>query len=137
AIARRFVQEIDNYFASARRGLMRHVLHTPPERWNEDEISKLRDCCVAELDLYEREMRGEFLAGPLSAADFSLYPLLISTLDTEREKPDLAISSHIGPGIGTWMKRIEALPYFERTLPPNVNLPIFPSGHASYAFPGR
>src|SRR5208282_29620 len=67
----------------------------------------------------ETQIAGDYLAGPLSAADFTLYPAIAMLLRIEKKKPDLDIRGLIGPKIGAWLKRIEALPYFEKTIPPH------------------
>jgi len=40
-------------------------------------------------------------------------------LRMEKKKPDLDVRSAIGPKLGAWMKRIESLPYFDKTYPPH------------------
>jgi glutathione S-transferase len=52
-----------------------------------------------------------------SAADFTVYPHLALGLRLEKKKPDLDVRGAIGPKLGAWMKRIEALPYFRKTWP--------------------
>ncbi len=55
----------------------------------------------------------------MAAADFALYPMLALALRPEKKKPDLALRPALGTKLTVWMKRIEALPYFAKTLPPH------------------
>jgi glutathione S-transferase len=119
ALARRMVQEADHYYAGAMDELVDQVLFTPPDKWDADRITKGRDTVAQELVLWESLLRGDYLAGELSAADFTLYPLIALTLRMERKKPDLDVRGMIGAKVTAWIKRIEALPYFQKTWPPH------------------
>ena len=37
----------------------------------------------------------------------------------EKKKTDLNVGGAIGPKIAAWIKRIEALPYYDKTYPPH------------------
>ncbi len=119
ALARRIVQEADHYYADAMDELVDQVLFTPPDKWDADKITKGRHTVAQELVLWESLLRGDYLAGELSAADFTLYPLIALTLRMEKKKPDLDVRGMIGAKVTAWMKRIEALPYFQKTWPPH------------------
>ena len=119
ALVRRMVGEADQYYAVAMEKLVDQVLFTPQDKWDADKIGAGREGVAQELALWETLARGEYLAGELSAADFTLYPLVALTLRMEKRKPDLAVSGAIGPKMTAWMKRIEALPYFQKTWPPH------------------
>jgi glutathione S-transferase len=119
ALVRRMAAEADQYYAVAMEKLVEQVLFTPPEKWNADEIAQGRAGLAQELTLWETLMRGDYLAGDLSAADFTLYPLIALSLRMEKKKPDLDVRGMIGPNVTAWMKRVEALPYFQKTWPPH------------------
>jgi glutathione S-transferase len=119
ALARRMVQEADQYYAVAMDELVDQVLFTSREKWDADKIAKGRDAVAQELVLWESLLRSDYLAGELSAADFALYPLIALTLRMEKKKPDLDVQGMIGAKVTGWMKRIEALPYFQKTWPPH------------------
>jgi glutathione S-transferase len=119
AVIRRMVQEADQYYAVAMEELVDQILFTAPEKWDADKISEGRQGVSKELTLWESLIQGDYLSGAVSAADFTLYPLIALTLRMEKKKPDLDLRSAIGPRIAAWMKRIEALPYFPRTWPPH------------------
>lgn len=119
ALVRRMVQEIDQYCAAAMEKLVDQVLFTAPDKWEADKIGEGRQGLTKELTLWESLIRGDYLAGALSAADFTLYPLIALSLRMEKKKPDLDLRGAIGAKIAAWMRRIEALPYFQTTWPPH------------------
>lgn len=120
ALVRRMVQEADQYYASTMERLVDQILFTPQEKWNLDRISRGRSALADESQRWENMIAGEFLSGPLvSAADFTLYPLVALTLRMQRRKPDLDADGLIGARLRAWMERIEALPYFDKTIPPH------------------
>jgi glutathione S-transferase len=119
ALIRRLVREADEYFAHAQERLVDQVLFTKQEEWDLQEIAAARESLASELTSFENYIGGNHLAGELSAADFTLYPMIALCLRMEKKKPDLGVRSAIGPKLGAWMKRIEALPYFDKTYPPH------------------
>ncbi|MEO8156363.1 MAG: glutathione S-transferase family protein [Betaproteobacteria bacterium] len=119
AIIRRQVREADEYLAHALERMVDLVLFTKQEQWNMREISAARDAFLGELAIFETYLDGDWLAGDLSAADFTIYPQIALGLRMEKKKPDLNIASALGPNISAWMRRIETLPYYEKTYPPH------------------
>ena len=114
---RRVVCEADNYVAPAVNRLLSRVLFTPEAQWNEDKIAAAHRGCVEELDAWEPQLRGEFLAGPLSAADLTLYPMVALALRCENKKPDLGVRASLPHPMRSWIQRVEGLPYFSKTWP--------------------
>jgi glutathione S-transferase len=120
ALVRRLVQEADQYYAIAMEKIVDQVLFTPQDKWDPEAIAAARVALAAELQRWERAATTEFLAGrEVTAADFTLYPLIALTLRMQKKKPDLDVPAIIGPNIARWMKRVEALPYFQKTWPPH------------------
>jgi glutathione S-transferase len=119
ALIRRLVREADEYFAQAQERLVDQVLFTPQDKWDAAEIASARRALGRELGIFEDYLSGDFLAGEFSAADITLYPMIALCLRMEKKKPDLDVRGAIGPKLGAWMKRIEALPYFDKTYPPH------------------
>jgi hypothetical protein len=37
----------------------------------------------------------------------------------QKRKPDLDVRAAVGPVVGTWMQRVEALPILRKTWPPH------------------
>lgn len=119
AVARRLILEADNYLRVALDPMLRQIFFKPETEWDAQQIAASREEFLAELKHFENEVRGDYLVNKLSAADFALYPVLALALRLEKKKPDLALRPELGPKLTAWMKRIEALPYFVKTLPPH------------------
>jgi glutathione S-transferase len=117
ALIRRMVREADQYAANALEELVDAILATDPAEWDDAAIERSRDALARELATWETMIAGEWLAGPLSAADFTLYPIIALALRLDRKKPELDVRGRIGPQLGAWMGRIESLPYFAHTWP--------------------
>lgn len=117
ALIRRMVREADQYLANPLEELATAIFSTPRAAWQPESIARAAEEFGRELDFWDTAIVGETLAGELSAADFTLYPLIALALRVERRKPDLGISQRIGPRLGAWMRRVEALPFFARTWP--------------------
>jgi len=120
ALIRRLVLEADNYFDKAVDIITTQAFDRKPEEREEPKIAEGRAAVAAEAALFTRAMRGDFLAGPLSAADFALYPLLAFLHRTEQVKlPDLGADAMLTAELLAWKARMEALPYFAKTIPPH------------------
>ena len=75
---------------------------------------------AAELATYAGELRGDYLAGAeISAADLVLYPMIGYAKRITFRKPETKLTDAIPDKLDAWAKRIEALPYFDKTFPPH------------------
>jgi glutathione S-transferase len=119
ATIRRLVAEIDNYFDKAIDPIGDEAFHRKPEERNAATLAAAREATTAEFALFSRYMAGAFLAGPLSAADFALYPLVAFIKRCEIKLPDVDADSLMTPSMRAWKSRIEALPYLDKTIPPH------------------
>jgi glutathione S-transferase len=119
AIARRMVCEADNYLAPVLNRLLAHVLFTPEPDWRLDRIAAAREDLVREFDRWADARRGDFLTGHLSAADFTLYPMLALAMRCEKRKPDLALRERLPSALDQWMHGMEMLPILRKTWPPH------------------
>lgn len=73
-----------------------------------------------ELSLYAGELRGDYLAGDsITAADLVLYPMIGYAKRITFRKPETRLTDAIPEKLLAWAKRIEALPYFDKTFPPH------------------
>jgi glutathione S-transferase len=117
ALVRRMVREADQYAHAAMEALVVGVLYTPREQWDEASLMRARTQLGEELALWETMIVGDGLAGEISAADFTLYPIIALALRIDRKKPELDIRGLIGVRLAAWMQRVEALPYFASTWP--------------------
>jgi glutathione S-transferase len=119
ALVRRLIEEVDNYYYVATSEVLTQAFWKKPEEREPDKIAAGRKAVVEEIALFTRAMRGEFLAGALSAADYSLYPLVAALWRAEMKLPDLDAAGMLTPELLAWKARIEALPYFDKTIPPH------------------
>lgn len=120
AVVRRLVQEADQYLGTSMEGLLNQVLFRPREQWDDARIAKAREQFAAEIAAWEAIVTGPLLAGAdLSAADLTAYPHLALALRLDKRKPDLDIAGLVGPRMRAWMTKVEALPCFEKTIPPH------------------
>ena len=116
---RRLINEADLYFDAASRRLLQAVLFTKKEDWDESRIGRSREAVSKELSALEERLSGEYFAGPISAADFTIYPMIALLLRMDLRKPDLDVASLVGPKLTAWFQRLESLPMFIKTYPPH------------------
>jgi glutathione S-transferase len=119
AVQRRMVREADQYFATALELLVDAVLFTPPERWSDERIAAAYADIRRELALWETLIAGDFLAGALSAADFTLFPEVALVQRIAGRKPDPDATESMGTKMTAWMERMRSLPVVQRTWPPH------------------
>ena len=119
AVQRRMVREADQYFAAAMEQLVEAVLFTPQERWSDDRIAAAYADVRKELAAWEAAIAGEYLAGPLSAVDFTFYPYVALVLRIAKRKPGPQPAGLVGPKVSAWMRHMEALPCTQKTWPPH------------------
>jgi glutathione S-transferase len=123
ALVRRLIEEVDNYYYKATGEVLEQAFWKKPEERETDKITAGRKAVIEEVALFTKSMRGEFLAGPLSAADFTLYPLVAALWRAEFKLPDLNAAGMLTPEMLAWKARIEALPYLDKTIPPHWRTP--------------
>ena len=75
---------------------------------------------ASELEYLAKELKGKFLAGDaLSAADCVLAPCLLYCRRITFRKPESKLDELVPPALRDYGKRIESLPYFDKTYPPH------------------
>ena len=119
ALTRRLIMEVDNYFAKAADKLIIYAFYTKPEERDAAKLSETRQAIIDEYALFTKSMRADFLAGPLSAADFAFYPFVGFMSRCEVKLPDLDANGMLTGPLRSWKSRVEKLPYFDRTIPPH------------------
>lgn len=122
-VVRRLIEEVDNYVYP----VVDKILDEGFKKHEEQDTQVIEAGRIAvrdELRTFTRGMRGSFVAGPLSAADFALYPYIAFLFRVEAKRiPDLRAAELLTPELLAWRARIEALPYFARTYPPHWGQP--------------
>lgn len=117
---RRLVLEADLYFGASYDGLW-DTLFGSKGPWDDAIVASELARFGSEAVRWEALLGAPFAAGTdaPTAADFTLYPHLALALRLERRKPDLDVRGVLGPVMRAWQARVEALPFFERTVPPH------------------
>lgn len=115
----RLMMEVDNYVSKAIDGVMTYVFWTKPEEREPQKLVDARTAVKEEFAQMSRYFKGDFLVGPLSAADFSLYPMVAFMYRARVKLPDFDADGLLTAELKRWKTRIEALPYFEQTIPPH------------------
>ena len=121
-IARRLIREADEYLMDSLDELLEQVLSVPQDKRNDAAIAAAKGKFLAELPQWRRavDVAGkDFLVGAVGAADFTVYPFFALALRTQKRHPSLGLDAAFGPQLTAWMRRVEALPYFEKTVPPH------------------
>jgi glutathione S-transferase len=119
ALIRRLISEIDNYVDKVSDKIITYAFQTKPEERDAAQLVAARNELMDEYGLLTKSMKGEFLAGPLSAADYALYPLVAFMNRCETKLPDLNADGMLTAELAAWKARIKALPYYEGTIPPH------------------
>ena len=119
ALVRRMICEADNYFDEAIDPLIDYAFFKKPEERDVTALPKIKADIVDELGMFGRAMKGDYLAGPLSAADYAFYPFVAFIKRAEVKLADLGADAMLPAEIAAWKRRIEALPYLESTIPPH------------------
>ncbi len=119
ATVRRIVSEVDGYTSEAADALIEELLYAKPEARDAAKLERARAALAEEFAFLTRYLEGDFLAGPLSAADFALYPY-VKFMDRCRQRvPTFDAASLLPPALAAWKARIEALPWVAGTYPPH------------------
>ena len=122
----RAVMETEAYLLSAGDKLVRPLFFG--QGLNEtDKIQEAAATIRRELKRLEADLEGEtwLIGRRLSAADISVFPLvqmIVRAAGKDAAKPfnfELLPLDKSFPNIAAWVKRIEALPGYERTYPPH------------------
>lgn len=119
ATARRIAAEADAYLSPAIGRLFELTLYRKGPA-DAGQIAEAQKKILEELALFESQVKGPHILGPLSLADFALFPHVRLLRRIEERQPGSGIADlRLPPKLGAWMKRIEALPYYAKTIPPH------------------
>jgi glutathione S-transferase len=121
ARVRRLMREAENYLGKeALEPLMHEYLFKDGAEPDADKVAAARARLDEELAYFAAELRGAFLAADVpGAADFVLYPALAYVARLTARKPETRLAERVPPALAQWARRIEALPYYDKTFPPH------------------
>jgi glutathione S-transferase len=118
ATVRRIAAECDSYLGPLMTDLSRATLFRKGPA-DPGILADIHTRLDAELPRYEAALPGDYFATGPSLADFTLFPRLRFLRRVDERQPGEDWGRHIPAGLAAWMGRIEALPYYEKTVPPH------------------
>lgn len=120
ATVRRLMLEADNHLYSAGEDLLSATLFRKAADGEEPaRIAAGQDKLLMELARWEMLLAGDYLAGPLSLADFAVYPPLRMVRRIDERQSQNGLGNRMPTKLAAWLQRIEALPYHAKTIPPH------------------
>ncbi|MEO8484852.1 MAG: glutathione S-transferase family protein [Betaproteobacteria bacterium] len=119
ATVRRLISEADSYTTEATDAVADLLFGVEPEERDAAKIEEARAAVKEEFAFMARYLHGDFLVGPLSAADFALTPAVAFMFRCQQRVPSFDAASLLPPALVAWKGRIDALPYLGATLPPH------------------
>ena len=120
AIARRRTAEVVAYVDPINSKIFSEIFGPADKLPDLAVVAAGKKAMSAELMRIEGWLDKDYLAGEkLGAADFTLYPYVAFLGRIDNRKPGYDLLALVPPKLAAWMKRIEALPYFENTYQPH------------------
>ncbi len=120
ATVRRLMLEADNHLYAAQSDLTNATLYRVADTPEDPaQIAEGKEKLLTELSRWDALLTGEYLAGPLSLADFTAYPFLRIVRRIDDRQPKNGLGNRMPARLQAWMQRIEALPYYAKTIPPH------------------
>jgi len=120
AVQRRLILEVNDYLDKAAESLVEQALSVKPESRQPDVVAKGRAAIQAELaHLAPALTRDYFCGNEPGAVDFTLYTLLGFVRRCQLKLPEVAFDDLVGPAYGSWMARMDRLPFADACIPPH------------------
>jgi glutathione S-transferase len=118
ATTRRLMIEADGDLYAALRRLFEATV-PGGEPVDAATLAEMHHGVVEQLQRLEADLAGDYFTGTLSLADFALFPHLRQLRRLEERQPGKGIGDRLPAKLAAWMKRIEALPRYAKTIPPH------------------
>ena len=119
ATARRIAAEADNYLSETVEELFNLTLYAKKPA-SVNEISAAQEHALNEIAKLEKALVADYLVGEISIADFTAYPHVRLLQRVDERSPGKGIARNLlPPKVAGWVRRIEALPYYSKTIPPH------------------
>ena len=119
ARARRLVSENDAYLYPVLRRIIAETLYKTAGAVDAEALATARAELKDELARLADELRGDFFAGGLSAADFALFPSLVFVDRIEARAPQFGLAADLPGPLRAYLDRMTALPIVQKTWPPH------------------
>lgn len=119
ATARRIAAEADSYLSETVEELFNLTLYAKKPA-TVTEISAAQEHALSEIAKLEKALTADYLVGEISIADVTAYPHVRLLQRVDDRAPGKGIARNmLPPKVAAWMRRIEALPYYSKTIPPH------------------
>ena len=119
ATVRRMVNEADNYLNPVSSELVEQAVYLTPAEREPAKTEAAKKQMMTELQRLEKCMKGDFMHDALGLADYAAYPYVRMAQRAEERAPGMGIARADMPAkIQAWLQRIEALPDYSRSIPP-------------------
>ena len=119
ATVRRLMREVDNHSMKAIDAVTDYAFWTKPEEREAQKLADGRKAVAEEFAQMSAYLKGDYFVGTLSAADFWFYPAVAFMYRCRVKLPDFDADSLLTPALKGWKARVDALPYFSKTIPPH------------------
>lgn len=121
ARVRRLVREAESYLGpEALDVIMEEHFFKGEAPADADKVAKAREKLAEELRYFAHELRGDYFDGKeITAADLFIYPYIAYAKRLTARKPETRLTELLPAPIAAWAKRIESLPFFDKTFPPH------------------
>lgn len=124
ALGRRFAAAATNYVYPQVRRIMEQTLFLKAGAADLEAIGTARAQLSIDLRLLAEAMQEAFATGSTpTIADFTLYPFIALLGRIDAQKPGHFAAAVVPERLTALARRIEALPWFERTIPPHWRVP--------------
>jgi glutathione S-transferase len=118
AIVRRIAAEVDTDLAPPNEALLDVTLFTrepvPPEA-----VAEAKETLAKELGRFESYVRDDTFVGELTLAEITIYPFLRFLDRIQERQPQHDVAAIVPSKLRRLMRRVEALPYYDKTFPPH------------------
>jgi len=115
---RRLIREMEEHLGKPMDTIVDELFWKGDAAPDTEKIEAARKMLKEELGYFAKELRGKFIAGDAPcAADFVLMPILGYVWRVEARKPETKLVELVPPALAEYKKRIEALPYYDKTFP--------------------
>jgi len=120
ALARKAAIEGDSFIYPSVRKLVEECVMRKDGDPDACVVADAKAALASELARLATSIKEPFIAGPEpSAADFTIYPFLAVLRRLAARRPEHRVGEVVPGALSSWIGRVEALPYFEKTTPPH------------------
>lgn len=121
ALVRRLAREAEEYlYREGVDPIVEEFFWKAEQPADMEKVAKCRERVREELEYFDKALAGDYLGGAqMTAADIVLYPNVAYCKRITSRKPEAALAELVPERLAAWAKRIESLPYFDKTYPPH------------------